>query len=569
MFVYLKKTKTREGRIYLSITEGFRKDGKVRTRTVESLGYLDELEKKYDDPIAHFEAQAKAATEEKKCAETPVPIEAHMSEKIDKGTSKSTLNLGSLVLSRYYHALSIGSFWDTRKVHAHLGFDANAVFRMLVYMRILSPASKKASFEKCAVLPDRCEFCLDDVYRALSFFARYEDKFKAHLDKSVEGLRERDRTCTYYDVTNYYFEIEDEDDLRRRGVSKEHKPNPIIQMGLLLDAQGLPLDYEVFSGNTNDSLTLLPVMKKMRERHPHERTVVVADKGLNTSNNIAAAILDGNGFAFSQSVRRATKSLKAWVLSDQDYTENESKTFKIKSRQSYKEITVEDENGSKHKERIAVKQVAFWSRDFFERSRHERAKVVEKSKAAIERGDMASAKAHSSVRYTKDTPCVRATGEAAEHLWSLDEEKIAADEALDGYYCIITSETYMEERDIIELYRGLWRIEETFRVTKSTLDARPVFVSREDRIRAHFMICYAALLIMRLIQDDLDWKYSAQAIANDLGAMTGINEDANIYLFGHRSDLSDELGRITGVDLARRRYTKSQIKKMLARTKKL
>lgn len=567
--MYLKKTKTREGRIYLSITEGYRKDGKVRTRTVESCGYLDELERVYADPIAHFEKRAKTLTEEKKHAEAPVLIEASLSERIDKRSCNTMVNLGSLVLSRYYHALGIAAFWDARKVHAHLGFDANAVFRMLSYMRILSPESKKASFEKRKMLPDRCEFSLDDVYRALSFFARYEDKFKAHLDSAVESLRARDRSCTYYDVTNYYFEIEDEDDLRRRGISKEHRPNPIVQMGLLLDADGIPLDYEVFSGNVNDSLTLMPVMKKMRERHPHERTVIVADKGLNTSNNIAAAVLDGNGFAFSQSVRKATKSLKAWVLDDEGYAENEAGTFKVKSRQSYKEITVKGVDGAKRKVRIPVKQVAFWSKDFFERARHERAKVIEKSKTAIERGDMASAKAHSSVRYAKDTPCVPSTGEVAEHLWSLDEEKIAADAAMDGYYCIITSETYMDERDIIELYRGLWRIEETFRVTKSTLDARPVYVSREDRIRAHFMICYAALLIMRLIQADLAWKHSAQAIADDLAAMTGVNEDANIYLFGHRTDLTDELGRVAGLDLTRRRYTRKQIKDMLALTKKV
>ncbi|WP_172623459.1 IS1634 family transposase [Arabiibacter massiliensis] len=567
--MYLKKTKTREGRIYLSITEGFRKDGKVRTRTVESCGYLDELEEAYEDPIAHFEARARALTEEKRRSEAPVLIEARMSERIDKRASATRLNIGSLVLSRYYHALGIGAFWDSRKVHAHLGFDANAAFRMLTYMRILSPESKKASFEKRGMLPDRCEFSLDDVYHALSFFARYEDRFKAHLDSAVESLRERDRSRTYYDVTNYYFEIEDEDDLRRRGVSKEHRPNPIVQMGLLLDADGIPLDYEVFSGNVNDSLTLLPVMKKMRSRHPHERTVVVADKGLNTSNNIAAAVLDGNGFAFSQSVRKATRSLKAWVLEDGGYAENEAGTFKVKSRQSYKEVVVEGEDGATRKERIPVKQVAFWSKDFFERARRERAKVIEKSKAAIERGGMASAKARSSVRYAKDTPCVPSTGEVAEHLWSLDEEKIAADEAMDGYYCIVTSETYMDERDVIELYRGLWRIEETFRVTKSTLDARPVYVSREDRIRAHFMICYAALVIMRLIQADLGWKHSAQAIADDLAAMTGVNEDANVYLFGHRTDLSDELGRVAGLDLARRRYTRKQIKDMLASTKKM
>lgn len=566
--MYLKQTKAKNGRVYLSITESYRLKGRLHTRTIEGCGYLDELEKLYDDPVAHFKERAQKLTEEKKSASEPVIITAHLEERIDKRTSDDAVCLGALVLSRYYHALRIGAFWDTRKVHTGFHFDANAVFRMLTYLRILSPASKKASFELRSMLPDRCEFSLDDVYRALSFFARYEDKFKAHLDNAVGALRARNTNRTYYDVTNYYFEVEDEDELRRRGISKEHRPNPIVQMGLLLDGDGIPLDYEIFAGNINDSLTMLPVMDKIKARHTCERMIVVADKGLNTSKNIVRATLNKDGFIFSQSVRKATKALQAWVLDEDDYVANEDATFKIKSKQTYKSIKVEGEDGVKRTVKVPVKQVAFWSRDFFVRSREERARVIEKSRAAISRGDMASAKAHSSVRYVKDTPCVKETGEAASHVFTLDEEKIAADEAMDGYYCIITSETDMEDRDIIDAYRGLWRIEESFRVTKSTLDARPVYVSRQDHIRAHFMVCYAALLIVRLIQADLEWEYSAQAIADDLSAMVGFNEDANIYLFAHRSDLSDKLGEVAGVDLTRKRYTRKAIKDMLAHTKK-
>ena len=289
-----------------------------------------------------------------------------------------------------------------------------------------------------------------------------------------------------------------------RGVSKEHRPSPIVQMGLFLDSDGLPLGYELFPGNRNDMTTLLPAMSKagVRDLPWGERVVVVADKGLNTSANIAACVLDGNGYIFSQSVRKATKGLKSWVLDDAGYEESASGSFKIKSRISEKAVYVAGEDGKRRRVMVSVKEVAFWSRDYFERSRCERAKVVEKSRAAVARGGLSSAAAKTSVRYAKDVPVVRGTGEAADHNWVVDEERIAADEAMDGCYCIVTSEQEMDDRDVIDAYRGLWRIEESFRVMKGDLGARPVYCSTESHIRAHFLVCYVALLVMRLMQLD-------------------------------------------------------------------
>ena len=236
----------------------------------------------------------------------------------------------------------------------------------------------------------------------------YVDALEAEFDDPVAHFEEECRRMTAEAARA------EEDGFRMRGVSKEHRPSPIVQMGLFLDSDGLPLGYELFPGNRNDMTTLLPAMSKagVRDLPRGERVVVVADKGLNTSANIAACVLDGNGYIFSQSVRKATKGLESWVLDDAGYGESAPGSFKIKSRVSEKAVYVAGEDGKRRRVMVPVKEVAFWSRDYLERSRRERAKVVEKSRAAVARGDMPSAAAKTPVRYARDVPVVRETGEA-------------------------------------------------------------------------------------------------------------------------------------------------------------
>lgn len=564
--MHLKKTKNPRGRIFLSICHSYRQEGRNKSKTVKSLGYLDALEKDYDDPIAHFTEVAHQMDERYKQAHATISLDFSPDKKVDKRVV-SRKNAGYAVYSKEYHALDIDKFWRNRADKRPFKYDANAIFRLLVFNRLLCPGSKKAAFDSKDTFFDRCAFTLDDIYHALSFFCEYESDFKATLDASVARLRPRNTTHVFYDVTNYYFEVEEEDDLRRRGVSKEHRPNPIVQMGLLMDGDGIPIDYEIFAGNTGDMLTLMPVMKGIRARHAGERMIVVADKGLNTSNNIASTILDGNGYVFSQSVRRATSELKDWVLDDTGYS-HDSENFKIKSRQSFKNVYVESDEGKKKTVRVPVKEVAFWSRDYAVRSQAERSKVIEKTTAALERGDMSSALSKTHIRYAKESLYVAETGEKATKSYDLDQHKIERDEALDGYYCIVTSEVDLTDTEVIDIYRGLWRIEETFKVTKSTLETRPVYVSREDHIRAHFMICYAALLIMRLIQADTNWKYSAQTIMNELGHLQCSNIKDNYWFFDYRSDITDELCQRAGIELNREIRTLKEIKDILSATRK-
>lgn len=578
--MYLKKARRKGDRIYLSISENYREGGKTKSRHVKSIGYVDELTTdECPDPVAFWQAEVARLNEQAANASPQMIVKLSTAKKIDKRL-EGRIDMGAAIPSAYFHRdLGVWDFFERRRTARSFSYDPCRILELLCWNRIANPGSKAFAFARKERFPRKCGFSLDDVYRSLDYLADKADELVKHMNASFEQVRGlRDKTRLYYDVTNYYFEIDGEDDegLRKKGVSKEHRPEAIVQMGLLLDAAGIPVDYELFPGNVNDMSTMLPMMKKARLRDAAspdgERVVVVADKGLNTSANIAACTLDGNGFVFSQSVRKATKKLKAWVLDEEGYEASSSGSFKVKSRIADKAVYVQGPDGESKRVVVPVKEVAFWSRDFYERSRHERDKVIEKTKAALARGDVSAAAARSSAKYAKDIPVVKATGEKAQHNWVLDAKRIEEDAAMDGYYCIVTSEQEWTERETIEAYRGLSRIEESFRVLKSTMDTRPVFVWTEKHIEAHFLICYVALLIMRLMQADVERatgaRPSADAVAEALRNMVGHRLDANVYHFDYRTDLTDALCDAVGIDLSREAMTKAQINKVMSVVKK-
>ena len=357
-YMYLRKSKKPNGRTYLTIVQGYRdEDGKNRARTVKSLGYVDALEAELDDPVAHFEEECRRMTAEAARAEGRV-------------------ELGAAVPSAYLHRdLGIWSFFERKRTSRGFSYDPCRILELLVWDRIAHPSSKHAAWEARERFPRKCGFAADDVCRCLTYLDASADALVSAMNASLEKSRgPRDTSCLYYDVTNYYFECAEENGFRMRGVSKEHRPSPIVQMGLFLDSDGLPLGYELFPGNRNDMTTLLPAMSKagVRDLPRGERVVVVADKGLNTSANIAACVLDGNGYIFSQSVRKATKGLESWVLDDEGYEGNASGSFKLKSRISEKAVYAAGGDGKRRRVMVPVKEAAFWSRDYLERSRRER-----------------------------------------------------------------------------------------------------------------------------------------------------------------------------------------------------
>jgi len=585
--MYLKQTRYKDGRVWLSIVRNYWQEGVSRTRTVEKVGWLSDLKDRYPDPVAHFKAYAKELTAREQEATAARTITIHPLKRID-ARRRNRKNLGFAAASAIYHRLRLHEFLDNRQRHRGFGYSADAACRLLVYDRILHPSSKKGAWEGREGYFDRFDLSRDDCYRALTHMRSLKDALMAHLNAQVSALYGRDAELVYYDVTNYYFDTDSTDRLRKKGVSKEHRPSPVVQMGLLLDAGGLPVAYDLFPGNTLDCETLIPILSRIKGKggagaYGFPRIIAVADKGINTSDNIAALLAKGDGYVFSRSARKATGEMQAWVTDRRGYGALDGPgtdgAFMIKSRIAIREIAVtvqeaDKAKGTRRKTRrmeVTERQVAFWSEKYDRRAKAERAEAVAKARQMVARpSKLKSMLEHTAARYVVGLK-VDDNGEVIERpdVLVFDEAKLDAEEELDGYYVLTTSEVGKSDREVLDIYRGLWRIEETFRVAKSDLSARPVYVWTEEHIEAHFLICFIALLIIRILQKETGWKYSAARIAETLSEASGTLEGDNWWLFNHRDDVIDDIGAALGIDFTRERLTAGQIRSLVGKTKKV
>ena len=570
--LYLKRDKKKNGRVYLSITESYRNaEGMQRNRVVKSLGYLDDLEREWGpDALARCEAIRDEMTAEARERTAPQTLTIHPAEKVDMRAG-SRKNIGVAVPLAYYNLLGIERAIRNACRGRRLGFDCNAAMRLLVADRLLDGGSKLSAWAGRGKWFFEAKLSGDDVYRSLDVLAGARDPVVGAMNKSMAaaGLRAPGGNV-FYDVTNYYFEIDDADGLRRKGVSKEHRPDPIVQMGLLQDRNGLPIAYRLFPGNTADCLTMIPVLADMKRDFGLERVIAVADKGLNCSDNIAALSARGDGFVFPQSIR-GTKSpaeLREWAVSEAGYSER-GEGFKVKSRQSWKEVTVrasDSADGRSHKVKVPVKQVAFWSEKYARRAEHDRAASVAKARELAANPSKYDASIHyGAAKYLDGLAVDPETGELLEAARAVvfDEAKLEEERRLDGYYVIVTSETVMPDDDVIDTYRGLWRIEESFKITKSDLDARPVWVRTPAHIEAHFLVCYVALAIARTMQLVTGFRHSAHAMLEDLAAVSCTNAGGSWWLFDHRTELTDELFALIGRESPTKWMRTTDVKSLL------
>ena len=351
----------------------------THTVNVQKVGYLDVLEKEYPDPIGHFETVVAKMNAQRRAEQAPITIILDKSERVNSDTRK---NFGYAALSVIYHELEIHRFFASKQRSMRVEYNMNMIMRLLVFSRLLSPGSKKRAFEEREWFFERGDFSLDDVYRSLTRLSGLRDALQVWIHERVKMNYHRDTSVTYYDVTNYYFEIDEQDELRRKGVSKEHRPDPIVQMGLFMDNSGLPIAYQLFPGNNNDCTTLLPLIKRIRKQYGIGKAVVVSDKGMNTQKNAYYLANSRGGYVFSQSVRGGTKELKTYVL-DQEGYEWIGDDYKKKSRQFTRFVEFEDDDGRKINANIAEKQVVFYSRDYDKKAKTDRAPAVEKARALI------------------------------------------------------------------------------------------------------------------------------------------------------------------------------------------
>ncbi|MBS3976210.1 MAG: IS1634 family transposase [Syntrophomonadaceae bacterium] len=581
--MYLKKTyRKQSGRTYLVIAQKYRnpKTNISTDRTIKSLGYLDVLEKEYKDPIAHFKEVARKMTEEEN-KEKKVTLSINMEEKLFPNT-KNRKNFGYAAILKIYHELGLDDFFKNKSRHENFEYNPNSIMIMLLISRLLSPGSKKKAFEEKDRYFERFSFSLADVYRCLSHFSKIATEFQRYLNSQITLKYGRNTKTIYYDVTNFYFEIDEADEFRKLGPSKEKRHDPIVQMGLAIDADGIPLCYELFPGNTLDKETFRPVIGEVRRNYDTGRIIVVADMGIITGDNIF--YLQGkekgrnfNGYVFSFSVRGGTKAFKEFVLSDEGYVDKDGKPadedsdFKVKSRRIAREINVTLSSGKKVKKTVYEKQVVFWGRKYALKAKAEREEVLKKAHdLAANPQKYSKATSYGAAKYVKNLKFDENTGEILDvkERPVLDLARVAEEERYDGYYAIVTSELEMSDLEVIDTYRGLWEIEETFRVAKGVLETRPVYVSLIDHINAHFLTCFIALTIMRIMQKKTGKLFSAERIVECLNNISCSNEHENIFLFDYRSEISDAIGEALGIDFTNKRLRLLEIKKILGQVKK-
>ena len=586
------------GKTMLYFATGKRINGKNKTVYIEKLGYLEDFASQYEDPIAHFKEIAKKKNEEAKVQTYELKYNTSDAFDFDEAAEEvkgqnfdSVCSYGVLPLLSLYRDLELDYFLNIKRQYLKTQYNHNHIFQMLVFGRILSPDSKLATWRDRNKLLQNADFSDDDVYRSLGFFSDIKDDMIAHLNKQMCDKYGRRTTLMYYDVTNYYWEIDEDDDLRKRGVSKEHRPEPIVQMGLFMDSQGLPVTYGLFPGNTNDVITMRPMMDHLVEGMGNENIIYVADKGMMSGMNIAQIILDHNGYVISSSVRGATDEMKKFVKKQEGYTETENGSFKYKSRIYPRKITVQNNEGKDVTVTINERQIVFWSKKYQERAKNDREKAIEKALSRAGNGENTILNNHAGNRFISKAIFDSEDGkliEKPEFGYEIDEKLKAQEEELDGYYIIrsnvvglidktkpfsdnpdkvrwhskeglLEMNRVVTDLDIVDMYRGLWQIEQSFRITKSILKARPVFVHKEGSIEAHFLSCFVALLLLRLLEKKINESTPVESIVDSLRKANLAQLPDGNYMTIYCDRTIKNLGDVLGLTLNKKFYSKKEL----------
>ena len=490
MAFYLKKTRLK-GRTYLSIDESFYSHDKKGTahKCYKSLGSVETWkEKGIDDPISHFQKE----------------VDALNQEKADSGTRKISdvspvRYLGYFPLKSILEKMKVQKYVDYFKLTNDFNYDLYELLSSLIYARAVHPCSKYKTFHE--VLPnlyDTVHYSYDQLLDGLSFLGNDYEKFVEIFTVQTNHVFGLDTSKTYFDCTNFYFEIDREDDFRRKGPSKENKKEPIIGLGLLLDSHQIPIGMKMYPGNESEKPVLRNVIDQLKsQNNVTGKTIHVADKGLNCAQNIAFSRKNGDGYLFSKSVKSLPETEKTWVLLENGFTDVKDKKGKLLYR--YKSCIDEfpykiEHEGKEYIVKLREKRLLTYNPSLASKKRYEINRMVEKAKSL-------TASQAKRTEYGEAGKYVSFTDKKGNKA-SVTINQVAIDKDLRfaGYNLLVTSETEMKDTDIYNTYHNLWRIEESFKIMKSDLDARPVFLQREDTIKGHFLICYLTVLLERLFQ---------------------------------------------------------------------
>lgn len=540
------------------IIKDYTKSGKRSTKHVERIGNLEEIKKlagnqDYQEWLKDY---VKKYNEEH-CKKEIITIKKN-NKKIINSNINNNFNVGYLFLENIYNQLKLKDICDNIQNKYQFKFDLNEILSYLVFARIIYPASKLETYKQCQNFIEQPKFQLHDEYRALSYLANNIDFIQEKLFENSKNVIKRNSEIIYYDCTNYFFEIELDDEFRKYGINKQHQPKPQVGMGLFMDGDGIPLSFNIYPGNQNEQKTLIPEETKIVNNFKMDNTkmILCTDAGLASDEIKKYNIKDNRGFVITQSLKKIKDSDKVKVFNDNDWRlpgdlrnvynlneirNNEELKEKYYDKLFYKIISSETKS---------VKQdlIVTFSFKYFDYNRNIRNTQIERAKKSIDT-NQATRKGKNQNDYKRfivDTKSTD-TGEVAENSnLSLNEDLIKQEEQYDGYYALTTN-LVGDIEQILKITKGRWEIEESFRIMKTDFLARPINLSREDRIKSHFLTCFMALLIYRILEKKLDYKYTTSEILKAIRNMNVLESKGDGYIPEYiRTNLTDDLHDIFG-----------------------
>ena len=502
MAYFLKKTNNKKG-TYLQIYESFYDPDRGHTahKSYKPIGYVHELQAKgIDDPIAFYKEEVIKLNQELKAAK-----DSKKAKQISDDSPEKLI--GYFPMKNINDKLSVKKYIDLMQTATDFRFNVFDMMSSLVYARLVQPCSKSKTFEE--VIPklfDSYDFSLNQLYDGLEYIGCEYEKIIEIYNHQIQQLYKFDTSHTYFDCTNFYFEIDKEDTFRRKGPSKENRKEPIVGLGLLLDANQIPIGMKLFPGNQSEKPVIRNILQDLKKRNSVSgRTIQIADKGLNCAENIFHALKNGDGYIFSKSVKQLPEVEKTWVLLPNDYRDvknaNGEVLYRIKECVDAFEYKFRDSDTDREKRfKITEKRIVTYNPKLAKKQIYEINKEVEKARL-LKASQAKKSEYGDSAKYVIFTTADKKGNETDGKIKvSMNEELIKKSLELAGYNMLVTSEITMNDKDVYDAYHNLWRIEESFRIMKSQLDARPVYLQKEDTIVGHFLICYLAVLLTRLLQ---------------------------------------------------------------------
>lgn len=558
------------------ISKGYVNDKGVSTSVIiRKLGTLKDLLPEHgptrDDVMVWAKEQARIETlkYKREKEEKQIKLTFHADRPMDYD-KQVFYRGGYLFLQSIYYQLQINKICRKLKQKHKFKYDINAILSDLIYARILEPCSKRSSYKAASEFLEKPSYKLHDVYRALDVLGAECDLIQAELYKNSHFLGARNDKVLYYDCSNYYFEIEQEDGNKKYGKSKEHRPNPIIQMGLFMDGDGIPLAFSTFAGNANEQTSLKPLEKKILREFGCQKFIYCSDAGLGSESIREYNHMGERAYIVTQSIKKLKKEEKEWALDPQGFKKvsDDTPVDITKLDSGDKGLYYKDEPYTTKK--LHQRLIITYSPKYAAYQRTIRDKQVERAQKMLDSGNTKKNRKNPNdpARFIEKT-AVTPEGEAADIKYSLDENKIAEETLYDGLYAVCTDLLDDNVADILKVSEGRWQIEECFRIMKTDFSARPVYLQDENRIQAHFLICFLALTIYRFLEKKMDLKYTCEELLETLKAINfaEIQEQGYIPLY-KREAITDDLHEACGFRTDYQFITKSKMRTIQKKSKR-